>query len=32
MFLASSLNDKLKKTMKEVDPQSIQTCFFPYGK
>jgi hypothetical protein len=32
MFLASSLNDKLKKTMKEVDPQSIQTCFFPYEK
>ena len=32
MFLASSLNDKLKKTMKEVDPQSIQKCFFPYEK
>ena len=32
MFLASSLNDKLKKTMNEVDPEQVKTCLFPYQK
>ena len=32
MFLASSLNDKLKKTMNEVDPEQVKTCLFPYEK
>ena len=32
MFLASSLNDKLKKTMNEVDPEFNQTSVFPYKK
>ena len=32
MFLASSLNDKMKKTMNEVDPEFNQTALFPYQK
>ena len=32
MFLASSLNDKLKKTMIEMEPETQQTCLFPYKK
>ena len=32
MFLASSLNDKLKKTMIEMEPETQQTCLFPYTK
>ena len=32
MFLASSLNDKLKKTMNEVEPEFNQTSLFPYKK
>ena len=32
MFLASSLNDKLKQTMNEVDPEQVKTCLFPYEK
>ena len=32
MFLVSSLNDKLKRTMIEMDPEQNQTCQFPYEK
>ena len=32
MFLATSLNEKLKKTMNEMEPDTIQTCEFPYEK
>ena len=32
MFLVSSLNDKLKRTMIEMDPDQNQTCQFPYEK
>ena len=32
MFLVNSLNDKLKRTMIEMDPEKNQTCLFPYQK
>ena len=32
MFLVESLNDKLKRTMYEMDPEKNQTCLFPYKK
>ena len=30
MFIATSINEKLKKTMNEMEPDNIQTCEFPY--
>ncbi len=32
MFLVSSLNDKLKKTMLDMEPEKTKTCLFPYQK